>query len=266
VLDGEIVALDPRGRSRFQLLQNRGGAGRAGAIVYYVFDVMHRDGVPLVGLPLRQRRKILRSLVGRLKGEVRLSPAFDVEPAELFAAARKNGLEGIVAKAPDSRYEPDRRSGAWVKCKVLAEQEFVIGAFTPPRRSRQHFGAILVGHFEGGRLLYAGKVGTGFDEAALRSLHARFLRLRSAACPFADLPLSRRPRFGTGMGAAEMKDVVWLRPELVAQVKFAEWTDDGLLRQPVFLGLREDKPAKDVHREPGPVSGGILRPRDRTAR
>jgi bifunctional non-homologous end joining protein LigD len=137
----------------------------------------------------------------------------------------------------------------------MAEQEFVIGAFTRPRRSRQHFGAVLVGYFEAGKLLYAGKVGTGFDEAMLGSLHAKFLRQRRGTCPFADLPMPRKPRFGSGMTRAEMKDVTWLRPSLVAQIKFAEWTEDGLLRQPVFLGLRRDKRPGDVHREVGPVAG-----------
>jgi bifunctional non-homologous end joining protein LigD len=188
---------------------------------------------------------------------LRLSPAFQVEPARLFAAAAKNGLEGIVAKAPDSRYEADCRSGAWIKCKVHAEQEFVVGAFTPPRRTRHFFGAILVGYFEDGRLCYAGKVGTGFDEAALSALHGKFLGLQRKSCPFSDLPLARRPRFGTGMSRSEMTKVTWIEPRLVAQIRFAEWTDDGLLRQPVFLGLRRDKKAKDVHREPGPA---VVRP------
>jgi bifunctional non-homologous end joining protein LigD len=254
VIDGEIVALDEKGRSRFQLLQNRGSGGNPKAIVYYVFDIMHRDGKALLEFPLRERRKVLKSLMGKWKREVRLSPAFDVEPAELFAAAKKNGLEGIVAKRPDSHYEVDRRSGAWIKCKVQAEQEFVIGAFTSPRRSRKYFGAILIGYFEGDRLRYAGKVGTGFNEKSLASLHAKFSELRRESCPFCDLPLLKKARFGAGMGLSEMERVTWIEPKLVAQIKFAEWTDDGLLRQPVFLGLRRDKRAKDVHRESGPVS------------
>ncbi len=254
VIDGEIVALDPKGRSRFQLLQNRGLESEGNEIVYYVFDLMHLDGESLVDLPLRRRREKMEALLKKLGRQLRLSPAFQVEPAALFAAAQKNDLEGIVAKAPDSLYEADRRSGAWIKCKVQAEQEFVIGAFTPPRRSRQYLGAILVGYFEGGRLRYAGKVGTGFSEATLGALHAKFMGLRRESCPFSDLPLLRSARFGTGMSLSEMAKVTWIEPTLVAQIKFAEWTDDGLLRQPVFLGLRRDKKAKDVHREPGPAA------------
>ena len=259
VLDGEIVALDSEGRSRFQLLQNR-GAGLAGSgAVYYVFDIMHRDGVTLMDLPLRERRKRLRSLTGKGRGQVRMSPAFDVEPAELFAAAKRNGLEGVIAKRPDSLYEADRRSGSWVKCKVLAEQEFVIGGFTPPQRSRQHFGAILVGYYEGKRLLYAGKVGTGFTGAVLASLHAKFAGLGRGSCPFDNLPMEGTPRFGTGMNSAEMRKVSWLKPALVAQIKFAEWTREGLLRQPVFLGLRKDKRPGEVRREAGPAGSGKRR-------
>jgi bifunctional non-homologous end joining protein LigD len=253
VIDGEIVALDEKGRSRFQLLQNRGPEARAWPIVYYVFDIMHQDGKALVDLQLRQRREILKALIGKLKRDVRLSAAFDVEPAKLFAAAKKNGLEGIIAKRPDSLYESDRRSGSWVKCKVQSEQEFVIGAYTQPRRSRQYFGAVLIGYYEGGRLRYAGKVGTGFNEALLGSLYGKFTALRKDICPFSDLPLLRSPRFGSGMGLSEMGKITWIEPTLVAQIKFAEWTDDGLLRQPVFLGLRRDKRARDVHRETGPI-------------
>jgi bifunctional non-homologous end joining protein LigD len=256
VIDGEIVALDEKGRSRFQLLQNRGSKQAGSSIIYYVFDVMRRNGESLVGLPLHERRKILTALLGKSSRRVQESPAFNVEPAKLFAVAKKKGLEGIIAKKPDSLYESDRRTGAWLKCKVIAEQEFVVGGFSPPRRSREHFGAILVGYHEGKKLLYAGKVGTGFNRKQLATLHEKFIRARSATCPFDNLPLERRPRHGTGMTSAEMRKITWLKPSLVAQVKFAEWTGDGLLRQPVFLGLRDDKSQARVLREPGPVDGG----------
>jgi bifunctional non-homologous end joining protein LigD len=255
VVDGEIVALDAKGRSRFQLLQNRGDNPTSSPMVYYVFDVMHCNGEPLVDRPLGERRRILKSMMPKPARHVQVSPAFDVEPAELFSVARKKGLEGIIAKRPDSLYEPDRRSGAWLKCKVVAEQEFVVGGFTPPQRSREHFGAILVGYHQGGRLLYAGKVGTGFNRKELASLHDKFVNTRSAASPFANLPMPRRPRHGNGMTSAEMRKVTWLKPSLVAQIKFAEWTSDGLLRQPVFLGLRGDKPQAKVIREAGPTKG-----------
>ena len=252
VLDGEIVALDAAGRSRFQLLQGR-EVGERPTIVYYVFDIMHLDGRDLTALPLEDRQKILATLLRKPKRPLQLSPWFDVEPKDLMQAARQQGLEGIVAKRPDSVYESDRRSGAWLKCKVHGEQEFVIGGFTLPQNSRQYFGAILIGYHRQGKLLYAGKVGTGFNHRLLESLHAQFIKRRRADCPFANLPMERRPRFGTGMTRSEMNKVTWIKPELVAQIKFAEWTNDGILRQPVFLGLRKDKAAKDVRREASPV-------------
>jgi bifunctional non-homologous end joining protein LigD len=254
VIDGEVVGLDPEGRSRFQLLQNRGAAGSASIIVYFAFDLMRLDGASLMASGLEDRTKLLKSLVGRGGRHLRFSTGFRTEPRVLFAEAKKIGLEGIIAKKPGSRYEPDRRSGAWIKCKVLAEQEFVIGGFTPPQNSRKYLGAILVGYYDKGRLRYAGKVGTGFDERALGALHGSLMGKKTAKCPFSDLPLLRKARFGAGMGPAEMRKVTWATPALVAQVKFSEWTEDGLLRQPVFLGLRRDKPARQVSREAGPAA------------
>ncbi len=250
VLDGEVVALDAEGRSRFQLLQQRELARARPPIVYYLFDLLQLGGRSLLGAPIEERQAALAKLVGRRqRGVLRLSPVFDLPPASLLARVREQGLEGIVLKAPGSAYEPNRRSGAWLKCRISNEQEFVIGGFTPPRGGRSHFGAILAGYYQDGTLRYAGKVGTGYDRRSLAELHALFLRRRAKGCPFSDLPRPKRPRFGLGMTAAEMRTVTWLKPELVAQIRFAEWTEDGLLRQPVFLGLRRDKPAKAVVRE-----------------
>jgi bifunctional non-homologous end joining protein LigD len=254
VVDGEIVALDAKGRSRFQLLQNRVAEGVPSNIVYFAFDLMHLDGTSLLANPLERRADLLHRLLGRGGRHLQLSKGFRVEPSVLFAEAKKNGLEGIIAKKPGSHYEPDRRSGAWLKCKVLAEQELVIGGFTQPQNSRKYFGALLVGYHENGALRYAGKVGTGFDERALESLHRTLAGRAVLKCPFVDLPRQGKPRFGAGMGSSEMKKVTWVRPTLVAQIKFAEWTGDGLLRQPVFLGLRTDKAAKEVVREAGPTA------------
>jgi bifunctional non-homologous end joining protein LigD len=253
VLDGEIVALDSAGRSRFQLLQNRELNETNSPLVYFIFDLMQLDGEALIALPLEERRTRLEALLKGAKNPLQLSPSFAVEPADLMAAARKQRLEGIVVKKPGSLYEPDRRSGAWLKCKILGEQEFVIGGFTPPQRSRQYFGAILIGYYQRGKFLYAGKVGTGFNGKLLESLHARFLKISRENCPFENLPMDHKSRFGTGMTRGEMRKVSWLKPELVAQIKFAEWTDDGLLRQPVVLGLRKDKAARDVRREADPA-------------
>jgi len=254
-LDGEIVALDTAGHSRFQLLQARELAGERPPIVYYAFDLLHLDGVPQLDRPIQDRRAALESLLGRAKLPLQLSPGFVVQPADLMTEVRRQGLEGIVAKRQASKYEPDRRSGAWLKCKILNEQEFVIGGFTAPRQSRQFFGAILAGYYEAGELRYAGKVGSGFDAKWLKSLHGEFQQRRIDRCPFADLPRPKKPRFGQGMTRAEMSRVSWVRPDLVAQIRFGEWTHDALLRQPVFVGLRRDKPPQQVRREPASKAG-----------
>lgn len=254
VLDGEIVALDEAGRSRFQLLQSRGMTAARPHIVYYIFDVMEHEGVSLLHEPLETRQALVGKILGRSeKGVLRRSPVFEVAPEKLLAEVSKQGLEGIIAKMPGSLYEPGRRSGQWLKCKVNSEQEFVIGGFTPPQRTRPYFGAILVGYYDRGGLRYAGKVGSGFNRKLLASLHAEFLRRKIAGSPFVDLPLQRRSRYGQGMTAAVMKHVTWVKPELVAQVRFTEWTNEGSLRHPVFLGLRPDKRASEVVREAAAV-------------
>jgi len=209
-------------------------------IVYYVFDLLHHDGRSLLRTPIEVRQMALEVLVGKKSDPVRFSPVFEMKPEALLEAVRKEGLEGIIAKHPESIYEPDRRSGAWLKCKVHGEQEFVIGGFTPPKNSRPYFGAILVGYYRGKDLVFSGKVGSGFDHAALESLYAEFMQRKAPGAPFVNPPRE--------------KGVTWIKPELVGQVRFAEWTHDGVLRQPVFLGLRKDKPAKEVVREAAPVA------------
>lgn len=248
VLDGEIVALDPLGRSHFQLLQGR-DLGERPPIVYYAFDLLEVDGISLLAEPLETRRSALVKLLKKARRPLLLSPSFEADPAEFLGHARAQGLEGMILKRRGSIYEPDRRPGSWLKVKNLNEQEFVIGGFTPPRNSRQGFGAILIGYYERGKLLYAGKVGTGFDQALLLSLHKKFSALETSECPFANLPLEHRSRFGQGMTPAVMRTVTWLNPKLVAQIRFAEWTQERILRQPVFIGLRKDKKARDVRRE-----------------
>ncbi|MEP6809650.1 MAG: ATP-dependent DNA ligase, partial [Chthoniobacterales bacterium] len=143
----------------------------------------------------------------------------------------------------------DRRSGAWIKLKVLNEQEFVIGGYTPPAGARKHFGALLVGYYEKKRLLLAGKVGTGFNTKLLAALHQKFRQEAREDCPFADLPTKQDGQWVQGVTPAMMRKVHWINPVFVCQVKFAEWTRDAKLRQPVFLGLREDKAAAEVRRE-----------------
>jgi bifunctional non-homologous end joining protein LigD len=249
VLDGEIVALDENGRPRFQLLQRRRSEIHSGPIMFYLFDLLQLDGRSFLDEPIEERKRALSALLDQQSDPLRLSPVFSTTPARLLAEVKRKHLEGIIAKKSGSRYEPGLRSGAWIKCRLAHEQEFVIGGFTPPGGSRPHFGAILIGYYERGKLLYAGKVGTGFDTRTLTDLHRKFATLRAGACPFSNLPMTQKPRWGLGMTSAEMRHVSWLRPELVAQIRFAEWTEETLLRQPVYLGLRTDKPAREVVRE-----------------
>ena len=251
VIDGEIVALDPQGRPRFQLLQGLARDSTRPPLFYYVFDLLHLDGTSLLGQPIESRKALLDKLFSGTASPLGLSPVFRTTPAQLLAQIRRQGLEGIVAKTARSLYEPGRRSGHWLKCRIASDQEFVVGGFTPPRGSRTWFGALLLGYYDHGQLHYAGKVGTGFNEAARRNLMKRFRSLQTTASPFVDLPQTRRPRFGAGMTAAAMREVTWLKPELVVQARFSEWTREGQLRHPVYLGLRDDKAARDVVRETG---------------
>jgi bifunctional non-homologous end joining protein LigD len=248
ILDGEVVAVDSKGRSSFQLLQSYQSAiGTKPPLLYYVFDVLQLNGKDLTVLPLSQRKQIAEELVRGLSA-IRFSGNIKANSNRVMLAMQKKGLEGLIAKKKDSRYEPGRRSGAWAKFKWTNEQEFVIGGFTHPKGSRSHFGAILVGVYEAGRLRFSAKVGTGFNDQALEFLHTKFQKLIQPGCPFFNLP-ERGGGLTAGVGPAEMKRCTWLRPELVCEVRFAEWTRDQHLRQPAFLGLREDKPPREVHRE-----------------
>lgn len=247
VLDGEIVALDEKGRSSFQLLQNARHAGpNRSPLRYYVFDLVHAEGRDLKALPLDKRKTVLGQALAGLPEPLRFSDTLDAKPEILWPEIQKLGLEGLIAKMRDSKYEPDRRSGAWLKIKARHEQEFVIGGYTAPQGARSYLGSVLVGYHEGGKLMFASKVGTGFDTKSLGSLFKVLQTLRTPECPFGNLPI--RGRRG-GFSAADMRRATWVRPKLVCQVAFMEWTTDGGLRHPVFLGLREDKKAKAVVRE-----------------
>ena len=250
LLDGEVVAVDEKGRSSFQLLQMAQMAGDPRPpILYYVFDLLHLDGHDLKSQPLSDRKEILRQLLDSAPEPIRFSASLKGEPEALLDQARKLGLEGIIAKRSDSIYEAGRRSGAWAKIKILNEQEFVIGGYTLPQGSRKFFGAILVGYYDGNALKFSSKVGTGFSEKLLASMYREFQRLRREQCPFVNLPEKHSGRYGQGVTAAQMKRCVWLRPELVGEVRFTEWTRDGHLRHPAFMGLRDDKRASEVTRE-----------------
>ena len=248
LLDGEIVAVDAAGRPSFQLLQSFQMPGQKPQLFYYVFDLLSLEGKDLRGLPLLQRKSLARALVQGLPDLIRFSDGLPADPERVIRQMQRRGLEGLVAKLKESKYESGRRSGAWLKFKWTNEQEFVIGGYTPPKGARTHFGAILVGYYEAKQLRFAAKVGTGFDQKTLEALHSRFQKLIQPACPFANLPEKAGPA-GRGLSRAEMKRCTWLRPELVCQVRFAEWTRDHHLRQPAFLGLRQDKHPNEVVRE-----------------
>jgi bifunctional non-homologous end joining protein LigD len=234
VLDGEIVAVDAKGRPVFQALQSA-GLGGGGRILYYVFDVLQVDGRDLRPLPLKRRRDVLGKILPA-SGTVRLSEAVETAGKAFFRAAAANGLEGIVAKDGDSPYRAGERTREWLKIKTEKRQEAVICGFTVPRASRRHFGALVLGAYEDGRLVYIGHVGAGFTEATLEDLHARLARLARAKPPFASPPRTNTP-------------VTWVAPRLVCEVKFREWTAEGIMRQPVFLGLRDDKSPREIVRE-----------------
>ncbi|MET8247594.1 non-homologous end-joining DNA ligase [Streptomyces sp. NPDC005202] len=238
-IDGEVVAFTG-GRTDFARLQRRMGLTRRRdieasgvAVTYYVFDLLRLEGTDTTRLPLRTRKSLLRRAL-TYRSPLRLTPHRNEGGAELLAAFCARGWEGLIAKRADSPYQP-RRSTDWLKLKCSRSQEFVVGGFTEPAGSRVGLGALLLGYYEDGRLRYAGKVGTGFDRRTLLTLRERLDALHTSAPPFDGPVREARAR--------------WVRPELIAQIAFTEWTRDGMLRHPSFLGLREDKKPREVVRE-----------------
>jgi bifunctional non-homologous end joining protein LigD len=249
VIDGEVVALDEEGRSSFQLLQGLEMEGRKSPIRFYVFDLMQLNGGSLTGLPLTARKEVLAKVCEGVAEPIRYSGEIGGDARELLGEVHRRGLEGLIGKLRNSLYEAGQRSGAWIKLKCVNEQEFVIGGFTPPQGARQHFGAILVGYYDGKKFLFAGKVGTGFDTKSLAVLHKKLKSEKRDDCPFADLPSKQDGQWVQGITPSMMRKINWVNPVFVCQIKFAEWTRDAKLRQPVFLGLREDKKPTQVVRE-----------------
>jgi len=246
VVDGEVAAVLPDGRTSFQALQNRDSAN----VAYFAFDLLAEDDDDLMALPLEQRKIRLGDLIARQRrraGVIRYSDHVIGGGREFFALACERGLEGIISKRRDKPYLPGRGT-TWLKTKCLHRQELVIGGFTDPEGSRQGIGALLVGHYTGSQLIYAGKVGTGYTHAMLLELRKRLTPIERATSPFSPEP----PRAWTGASRH------WVAPELVAEVAFGEWTNDGRLRHPSFQGLRFDKPARDVVRE---APARLARPR-----
>ena len=235
IVDGEVVMLDKKGRSNFQLLQNY-QRKKVGPPVYYVFDILFYQGKDLRHLPLMERRKILKELLRKSRlSHVKFSDHIQERGKAFFRLARKKGLEGIMAKKKDSLYR-STRTRDWLKIKTGMRQEVVIGGFTKPKGGRPYLGALLVGVYKKGKLVYAGHVGGGFDEEGLKEMYQKLKKIKTEACPFAEEPDPNTP-------------VTWVRPKLVCEVKFAEWTTDGMLRQPIFVGMRIDKSAKQVVKE-----------------
>jgi bifunctional non-homologous end joining protein LigD len=249
VIDGEVVALDEEGRSSFQLLQALEMEGRKSPVYFYAFDLLQLDGKGLVGLPLEARKNVLEKLSGDADDPLRYSGAIGSDAEPLLDEVKRRGLEGLIGKQRNSVYEPGRRSGAWIKLKCVQEQEFVIGGYTPPQGARKHFGAILVGYYDKNKLVFAGKVGTGFTTKSLSMLYKKLQKEARDDCPFVDLPSKQNGQWVQGITPSMMKKMHWVNPKFVAQIKFAEWTRDGKLRAPVFLALREDKKPTDVVRE-----------------
>ena len=235
VIDGEVCALDEQGRSSFSVMQQG-----SGPLVYYVFDVLEVDGEPLIDLPLGERRERLARLVDPSGGVVRLSDSFE-DGRALYDAALAQGLEGVVAKKRESRYQPGKRTREWLKVKTHREQEFVVAGYTKGKGRRSAgFGALILAVLEDGRLEYVGNVGTGFTEEEIERLLGKLRPLERDEPPFVEVPK---------MAKVKRDDIVWVEPRLVAEVSFAEWTHDSRLRAPVYKGLREDKAPEEVRRE-----------------
>jgi bifunctional non-homologous end joining protein LigD len=233
VIDGELVALDTNGVSHFQLLQN--ALRKQAKLQYCAFDLMFHDEEDLRGLPLLERKKRLRAILPRHR-LIAFSRHRKTFGTKFFEEAGRQGLEGILAKRADSRYVSGGRTTDWLKIKTSKRQEVVIAGFTVPRRTRQFFGALVLAVRENSAWRYIGHVGTGFSHQTLEELHGRLVKLKSAKSPF----------------SAKVKDesvTTWVKPSLVAEVKFTEWTSSGEMRHPVYLGLRADKRAEEVVRE-----------------
>lgn len=234
VLDGELVVVDDQGRPRFGLLQNYGNE-QAGQLVYYVFDILHLDGHDLQKLPLKRRKEILSEVIGYLPN-VKVSEHVEEHGMTFFDAVVAKGLEGVMAKDGNSPYRQGIRSTSWLKIKGQQRDEAVIAGFTKPQGSREGFGSLILGQYRDGILTYVGHVGTGFDTKTLHDLRAKLEPLRIDKCPFAVRPETNAP-------------ATWVKPELVCEVSFQEWSHDGHVRHPVYVGLRSDKRAKDVQPE-----------------
>jgi bifunctional non-homologous end joining protein LigD len=235
VFDGEICVVDEEGRAQFQLIQNYRREGK-GTVGYYIFDILYYQGYDLKNVSLIERKFFLKKLLPENDSILKYSDHVEGNGKEFFQVAKKQGLEGIVAKRSKSIYQEGVRGRDWLKIKILCEQEAVVAGYTAPRGGRKNFGALVLGVYDGDELIYIGHSGGGFTEKNLKETFSKLKNLQTEICPFRTKPKTNMP-------------VTWVKPELVCMVKFQEWTKEGLMRQPIFLGFRNDKDAHEVKRE-----------------
>jgi DNA ligase D-like protein (predicted ligase) len=245
VIDGEIVAVDEQGRPSFQALQHRGTHPKH-SILFYAFDLLHLNGDDTTNLPLKTRRSKLENIAAQ--SGLPLSLQLPGSVADIVSTVRAMQLEGVIAKRSDSTYESGERSGNWQKLKLERHQEFVVGGYR--LAASDSVDALLVGYFEDGKLRFAAKVRAGLVPHVRRQFARSLKPLQVHDCPFVDLPTEGSSRWGGGVSAEDMKEMTWTKAEVVVEIQFVEWTAENRLRLSKFLGLRPDKAAEDVHREP----------------
>jgi DNA ligase D-like protein (predicted ligase) len=244
VVDGEIVALDDAGRPNFHLLQH--SRSQASRICYFIFDLLVYEKRDLTRLTFMQRREIMNSVLKFTSLRIRMAHHFETSAEEMRRAVRDQGLEGVVAKRKDSRYEVGKRSGSWAKYRLNRGQELVIGGYVPGKHGLD---SIIVGYYKANDLIYIARVRNGFVPATRRQAFEKLSRSSVPTCPFANLPETHKGRWGDGLTAADMEKCVWVRPQLVAQIEFLEWTESDHLRHSKFVGLREGKEPLSVTKE-----------------
>jgi len=245
VVDGEIVCLDDSGRPNFNLLQHF--RSQASRIHYFIFDLLTCTGRDLTGLPLTQRRELLQQFINsKPNSRIRISEQFEVSAGVMLAAVRAQQLEGVVAKRKDSIYQPGQRTGSWIKYRVNRSQELVIGGYIPGPHG---FDSLIVGYYQGKDLIYVARVRNGFVPALRRQVFEKIRGLVSPKMPFVNLPDEKESRWGESLTAEKMKKCAWVRPEVVAQIEFVEWTAGDRLRHSKFVGLRDDKDPRSVVKE-----------------
>src|SRR6266849_4118262 len=244
VVDGEIVALDELGRPDFNLLQNF--RSEAQHIHYFIFDLLICQDRDLTRLPLSERRSLMKSHLKLHTNRIRIAEQFEASANDMLAAVRQKQLEGVIGKRKDSLYEPGKRTGSWVKCRVNRGQELVIGGYIPGPHG---FDSLIVGYYRGNDLIYVARVRNGFVPASRRQVFEKIRHLASPTMPFVNLPDTHKSRWGDELTAEKMKECVWLRPEAMAQIEFLEWTEADRLRHSKFVALRDDKNPREVSKE-----------------